>query len=887
MLGSNPKEVARQQASPPAALSSHRTSSVIISPKDLIALETPTWSTNSLPSPPAHSPTNRRLSKQRLRNTLTQAEISEIEQLGVKFIDPPQSPQHTNSTLSRSSSQNIHRVASSRRTSINRRKSLKTTPTSHNIKPQPISSDQLLQLISNQAQPPLLVIDLRCLNTYLGPNGRLKGSINLNFPSLLIKRFRKGVPNHFQLNPFITTEAGKRYYSKLENTLQSSSSSSVLAQLDICVIDDQLVDELPKQTSNSLGSVFLDLLAKLFAQHQRSSGLYFLNEKFENLSHNPAAQHSLLLGEPQRPQQASQGESTNPTHPPHLSQTILNTSSSTATTTTTSTSASGPQGLLRLRPSAPVRSLPSVDQSNGEPTQHQPQQQQQQQQQPGPLCSPGLSTSVGPLPSRTKPPKLRRIDTSESLLSAPRSTASLALSSKHSLGQLKIDHLSIACSPTSHHSPSPLSKLSSSHPPEESPSAEPTTCRPHVKFSDDHHDPTHDQPQPPNRPGHSSYDHSPGSPSTNPEIHFKVSTIIPSFLYLGPEPSKETDFAELDRLGIQRILNTALECVDEEELIRTRYPFIRKYFQIPLRDFVEETGVQKGIDQANRVLNDAFLHSAPTYVHCKAGKSRSVTIVLAYLIHRYRWSLKKAYAHVSERRAGICPNIGFLAELMSFEQRELMPKTHSVLGPHRANSIRPGESGLLGHLKSARSVSHHYPSSSSTSTSVSASVLSPKRIDPHSPRPHPDHQQNQHQAEEAEEEEGGHGEAFAAYSFGQKPLPTSLLRARPPPTKSYSLDLDRSHRFRVRSLAVAAKTDFFAPPPPPAQPPRDNLANLDNPLLVSPDRASPRSVFSKGPRDSLPPGFFPAATTPTRSDTAAAAAHEDSGVADSLDAPLQ
>ncbi|OAV99230.1 hypothetical protein PTTG_06841 [Puccinia triticina 1-1 BBBD Race 1] len=245
---------------------------------------------------------------------------------------------------------------------------------------------------------------------------------------------------------------------------------------------------------------------------------------------------------------------------------------------------------------------------------------------------------------------------------------------------------------------------------------------------------------------------------------------------------------------------------------------------------------QKGIDQANEVLS--FVH---------AGKSRSVTIVLAYLIHRYRWSLKKAYAHVSERRAGICTNIRFLAKLMSFEQRKMMPKTHSVLGPHRANSICPGKSGLLGHLKSARLVSHHYLSSSSTSTSVSASVLSPKRIEPHSPRPHPDHQQHQHQAEE----EGGHGEAFAAYSFGQKPLPPTLLRARPPPTKSYSLDLDRSHCFRVRSLAVAAKTDSFAPPLPPSQPPRDNLANLDNRLLVSPDRASPRSVFSRGPRDSL------------------------------------
>ncbi|KAG0146069.1 hypothetical protein CROQUDRAFT_44945, partial [Cronartium quercuum f. sp. fusiforme G11] len=54
--------------------------------------------------------------------------------------------------------------------------------------------------------------------------------------------------------------------------------------------------------------------------------------------------------------------------------------------------------------------------------------------------------------------------------------------------------------------------------------------------------------------------------------------------------------------------------------------------------------------------DDASLHSAPVYVHCKAGKSRSVTIVLAYLIHRFRWTLKDSYAHVSERRKGICPS---------------------------------------------------------------------------------------------------------------------------------------------------------------------------------------------------------------------------------------
>jgi protein-tyrosine phosphatase len=53
-----------------------------------------------------------------------------------------------------------------------------------------------------------------------------------------------------------------------------------------------------------------------------------------------------------------------------------------------------------------------------------------------------------------------------------------------------------------------------------------------------------------------------------------------------------------------------------------------------MRDSLAEVNVQDRIREACILLDDADLHSKPTYVHCKAGKSRSVTIVLAYLIHR-------------------------------------------------------------------------------------------------------------------------------------------------------------------------------------------------------------------------------------------------------------
>jgi hypothetical protein len=43
----------------------------------------------------------------------------------------------------------------------------------------------------------------------------------------------------------------------------------------------------------------------------------------------------------------------------------------------------------------------------------------------------------------------------------------------------------------------------------------------------------------------------------------------------------------------------------------------------------------------------------------------------AYLIHRYRWSLDKAYTFVCQARPVVCPNRGFLSALLKLEKRLL------------------------------------------------------------------------------------------------------------------------------------------------------------------------------------------------------------------------
>jgi len=59
--------------------------------------------------------------------------------------------------------------------------------------------------------------------------------------------------------------------------------------------------------------------------------------------------------------------------------------------------------------------------------------------------------------------------------------------------------------------------------------------------------------------------------------------------------------------------------------------------------------------------------NAVFYVHCKAGKSRSATVVIAYLMKVEHWSLNKAYTYLKDLRPNISPNLGFMSALLEME----------------------------------------------------------------------------------------------------------------------------------------------------------------------------------------------------------------------------
>uniref|UniRef100_A0A2P2JH78 protein-tyrosine-phosphatase n=1 Tax=Rhizophora mucronata TaxID=61149 RepID=A0A2P2JH78_RHIMU len=82
----------------------------------------------------------------------------------------------------------------------------------------------------------------------------------------------------------------------------------------------------------------------------------------------------------------------------------------------------------------------------------------------------------------------------------------------------------------------------------------------------------------------------------------------------------------------------------------------------------EDTNLKQYFDECFEFIDEAKRQNGGVLVHCFVGRSRSVTIVLAYLMKKHGMSLSQALEHVKSRRPQAGPNAGFISQLQEFEK---------------------------------------------------------------------------------------------------------------------------------------------------------------------------------------------------------------------------
>jgi hypothetical protein len=134
-------------------------------------------------------------------------------------------------------------------------------------------------------------------------------------------------------------------------------------------------------------------------------------------------------------------------------------------------------------------------------------------------------------------------------------------------------------------------------------------------------------------------------------------------LYLG-NAEAAWDGTILQNSNITCILNVT----KDQKLAPDMLEKIKHYKQISIEDNGEAKLFQRDLKQAILFLDRCYLNGFNVLVHCKAGKSRSVSIVLAWAMGRFRKTLTYLLPVLSHRRNGLNVNGGFREKLCALEK---------------------------------------------------------------------------------------------------------------------------------------------------------------------------------------------------------------------------
>ena len=121
-----------------------------------------------------------------------------------------------------------------------------------------------------------------------------------------------------------------------------------------------------------------------------------------------------------------------------------------------------------------------------------------------------------------------------------------------------------------------------------------------------------------------------------------------------------TNWKVVRDLKLTHIVNISIEhqCVFADKI---------KYLHLELED-KEDVLLRDRFHETIRFMEMALQNpSNRVLVHCNLGISRSTSLILAYLMKTFNATLLEAFKYLRHRRPIVCPNLGFLHQLIDFE----------------------------------------------------------------------------------------------------------------------------------------------------------------------------------------------------------------------------
>ena len=144
-----------------------------------------------------------------------------------------------------------------------------------------------------------------------------------------------------------------------------------------------------------------------------------------------------------------------------------------------------------------------------------------------------------------------------------------------------------------------------------------------------------------------------------------LSEIIPNFLYLS-----SYNAAKNKELLIQNKITHVINCA--ADFCENVYSKELKYLAFYLKDHVMEN-IECVFYESIEFIENVKKSNGRVLVHCIQGMSRSVSIVIAYLIYKEKMTYDKAFDFVQKRREISSPNFGFSIQLQNFYMRLYQP----------------------------------------------------------------------------------------------------------------------------------------------------------------------------------------------------------------------